>query len=75
MSCLAQSVPLPVRSGRTEDMDVYIIVAQGNSAQTGSLLERAGLEIEAVFTDRDEAERYRSMGDMEIETRTLNAVE
>jgi hypothetical protein len=56
-------------------MDVYIIVAQGNSAQTGSLLERAGLEIEAVFTDRDEAERYRSMGDMEIETRTLNAVE
>jgi len=52
--------------------EVYVIVGQGGDGSR-SLVDRAGLSVEAVFTDPGEAERYESMGDMETHVLTLDA--
>jgi hypothetical protein len=50
--------------------DVHIVIAQGGAGDHG-LLDQANLKIEAVFANREDAERYASMGDMEVETRPV----
>lgn len=46
---------------------VHVVIGQGGSGD-GGLLDRAGLHIDGVFARREDAERYSTMGDMEVET-------
>jgi hypothetical protein len=53
-------------------IEVHVVIGQGGF-NDGSLLDRAGLHIDAVFARREDAERYSTMGDMEVHTWTVAA--
>jgi hypothetical protein len=50
--------------------EVHIVIGQGGS-NDGSLLDRAGLSIDYVSFDKEDAYRYSTMGDMEVHTWTV----
>jgi hypothetical protein len=50
--------------------EVHIVIAEGGTGDHG-LLDKAALKIEAVFARREDAERYSTMGDMEVHTWTV----
>lgn len=62
---LREAVAFYVRRRGAPAAAVHVVVGCGGVGD-GGLLSRAGLEIEAVFTDDDAADRYASMGDMEV---------